>query len=247
MGAARARVLSWALIGQAAAWIVGMPLFGVVSEASWRYAWLVLPLAAADRRVARWALGELLANSAWAGTLVYAGALFTESYRTSLVLTGVVLAGIAAAYVAGNLLFRRFVGGDSRSLLVRLALLLAVGIMLFGAVRPGLVVSAVLLAVPAFLAGGRTLIGNAFGLEEAPERRLAVMAARAAANQFGYLFGAAAAGAALAVSGYAALGIVLGALFVGAAAALARRPSACSLRHRLIGPAPLTSCPGGSS
>src|SRR5829696_1906081 len=43
----RRRVLSWALVGNPAAWIVGMPLIGLVGEQSWRLAWLALPLAAA--------------------------------------------------------------------------------------------------------------------------------------------------------------------------------------------------------
>src|SRR6266508_5982471 len=42
----RTRVLSWALVGQPAAWIVGMPLIGALGERSWRYGWLALPLAA---------------------------------------------------------------------------------------------------------------------------------------------------------------------------------------------------------
>jgi predicted MFS family arabinose efflux permease len=179
----------------------------------------------AEGWIARWALGELLANSAWAGTLVYAGALLAESYGAPLTLTGAVLALAAGAYVAGNLAFRRLVGRDSRWLLVRLALGLAVSVALFGAVRPGLVVSASLLAACAFVAGGRTLIGNAFGLEAAPERRRAMMAARAAAVQFGYFVGSAVGGLALAASGYGALGLVLGSLFAAAAlplSALAR-------------------------
>ena len=54
----RTRTLSWALVGQPAAWIVGMPLIGLVGERSWRYGWLALPLVAAvagrdPRRVAR--------------------------------------------------------------------------------------------------------------------------------------------------------------------------------------------------
>ena len=107
----RTRTLSWALLGQPTAWIVGMPLIGLLGERSWRYGWLALPLAAAvatgilvasrsgrpparsqparigaalgDRTLARWLASELFANAAWAGTLVYAGALFAESYGTS--------------------------------------------------------------------------------------------------------------------------------------------------------------------
>ena len=85
-----------------------MPLIGVVSSVDWRLAFLALPLPAAllaalavaarpaDRPLdaaqgpltallrragpRRWALGELCANAAWAGTLVYSGALFREVY-----------------------------------------------------------------------------------------------------------------------------------------------------------------------
>ena len=249
----RARVLSWALIGNPAAWIIGMPVAGLVGGASWRYAWLGLPLVGAvvaacaaataprsapngaarggllaalsDRDVNRWALGELLANSAWIGLLVYSGALFTESYGTSTVRTGVVLALAAVAFAAGNLTSRRHTDGDLRHRLVGLALAMAVIVPLFGIVRPSSAVSAGLFAVAAFLGGARTLLGNAFGLQAAPERRVAVMAARAAANQFGYFVGSAVGGIALAAAGYPGFAVVLGLLFVAAAAAVSARPS----------------------
>jgi predicted MFS family arabinose efflux permease len=249
----RARVLSWALVGNPAAWIIGMPVAGLVGGASWRYAWLGLPLVGAvvaafaaataprsapsgaprggllaalsDRDVSRWALGELLANSAWIGLLVYSGALFTESYGTSTVRTGVVLALAAVAFAAGNLTSRRHADGDLRHRLVALALAMAVIVPLFGIVRPSTAVSAGLFAVAAFLGGARTLLGNAFGLQAAPERRVAVMATRAAANQFGYFVGSAVGGIALAAAGYPGLAVVLGLLFVAAAAALSTRQS----------------------
>jgi predicted MFS family arabinose efflux permease len=102
----RTRVVARAFAGPPTAWILGMPLIGVVAEVHWRLAFLALPLPAAllaavalanrprdtpissassslrgllrrpDAR--RWALGELAANAAWAGTLVYGGALLTE-------------------------------------------------------------------------------------------------------------------------------------------------------------------------
>jgi predicted MFS family arabinose efflux permease len=237
----RTRVLSWALVGPPAAWIVGMPLIGAIGEIDWRWAWVVLPLAAAlvagvavalrpatrgttesdsmisalrDPPTACWVLGEFLASSAWIGTLVFSGALFTESYGATTIVTGVVLAAAAAAYVAGNILFRRVVACRAHILLVRLSVVLAVGVALFGIVRPSIPVSAVLFAATAFVAGGRTLIGSAVGLEAAPERRVAVMGARAAAQQLGYFLGAAAAGAALAVGGYPSFGLALGFLFL---------------------------------
>jgi DHA1 family inner membrane transport protein len=244
----RTEVLSWALVGQPAAWIVGMPLIGALGEISWRLGWIALPFAVsllaaallsrrpggppehapeaglwsalADPTVGRWTVSELLANCGWAGTLVYAGALFTESYGSSGAVTGIVLAVGAVAYVCGNRVARRATGGDAQRQLVSLALALAVAIPLFAAVRIGLAESTILFSVAAFVAGGRTLIGNAFGLEVAPDRRVAIMGARAAATQFGYFIGSGVAGAALGLGGYTALGLALGAFFAAAALAL---------------------------
>lgn len=42
----QAGVLSWALIGQPGAWIVGLPMIGLVGDASWRLGWLAVPFAA---------------------------------------------------------------------------------------------------------------------------------------------------------------------------------------------------------
>jgi predicted MFS family arabinose efflux permease len=244
----RARVLSWALVGQPAAWIVGMPLIGALGELSWRFGLLAVPLlgsalaafalagrprtapidrnvglgaALAQAPVARWAAAELLASAGWSGTLVYSGALFVESYGTTSVVTGLVLAAAAAAFVAGNVAFRSLVGVDDRRRIIVLSLLLAGLLPVFGAVRPGLAVSGVVIATAAFLAAGRMLMGNAFGLRTAPDQRLAVTSARAAANQFGYFLGAGIGGAALAAGGYTGLGLALGGLFAVAVVPLA--------------------------
>jgi DHA1 family inner membrane transport protein len=262
----RTRVLAWALIGPPTAWILGMPLAGAIGEIDWRWAWLVLPLGAAlvaglavasrteaprmstsesltrvlrEPSTARWVLGELLANSAWMGALVFSGALFTESYGTTSFVTGVVLATAAAAYVAGNVYFRRAVKCRAHTLLVRLSLALAVGVALLGIVRPALPVSAAIFAATGFVAGGRTLIGSAVGLDSAPERRLAVMGARAAAAQLGYFLGSAAAGGALASGGYPGWGLGLGFLLLLSALPFLvdARIRAGSLRAALVQPA----------
>ena len=236
----RTRALSWALVGPPAAWIVGMPLIGAIGEFGWRWTWVALPLSAAvvagiavalrpaspprpdteslttalrDRPTALWATAELLATSAWVGTLVFSGALFTETYGTTTFVTGILLAAGAAAYVAGNVLFRRVMNCRPKVLLVRLSLGLAVGVALFGAVRPAVWVSALLFAAAGFVAGGRMLIGSAVGLEAAPERRRAVMGSRVVAQQLGYFVGASVAGGALAAGGYPLLGFALAALF----------------------------------
>jgi len=238
-------VLSWALIGQPTAWIVGMPLLGVAGESSWRYAWLVFPLVAAlvaaaavaRRRgvppaekaparlrsalaapeVGRWLTAEVLTNTAWAGTLVYAGALFVQSYRTSFAATGLLLSVAASAYVAGNVALRRLGDREPWPWLVGLALVLAVTVAAFGALRSSLVASTALLGAAAFAAGGRTLVSSVFGLSLPPEYRSGATAMRSATMQFGYFTGSLAAGAALALGGYPALGATMGVLFLAAA------------------------------
>jgi predicted MFS family arabinose efflux permease len=249
----RTRTLSWALVGQPAAWIVGMPLAGALGEHSWRYGWLVLPLSAAvaagilvasragqpparsrpasarmalaDRATARWLASELLANAAWAGTLVYAGALYVETYGISTKLTGCLLAAAAVAYVGGNLTSRRLVLGEPRRLLLLFALVFALTDGLFGVVRTSVTTSTVLLAGAAAVAGGRTLVASAFALATPPEIRPAVTGLRASTMQFGYFVGSVTGGAALALSGYDALGAVMSAFLLGAAGLLARFPA----------------------
>lgn len=241
----RGRVLSWALVGQPAAWVVGMPVVGAVAGIDWRLAWLSVPLvasvvglAAVRRRppeapatgldvswrrvwgrpaVASWAVGELFAFAAWGGTLVFSGSLFLESYDTSAATVGLLLAAGALAYFPGNFLARRWVERSARPLLVGLGLALAAGAAAFGAVRPGLAFSGVLFGGLVFLAGARTLAGSTIGLHVAPNDKMAVTSVRAAATQLGYLLGAAVGGTALAGGGYAALGAAQAALFVAAA------------------------------
>jgi predicted MFS family arabinose efflux permease len=238
----RASVLSWTLIGQPAAWIVGMPVVGLVGDVSWRLAWIAVPFAATvlafvavagrgsdllaepgtgtwallrrSPNVAGWAVGELLAFSAWAGTLVFVGALLVESYGTSPGVAGLLLGLAAVAYLPGNFLARRWVGRSSRLLLIVLPLAAAVIAVLLGAYRPSPAASAGILAALAFLGGARTMVGSALGLEVCSMRRVFAMRIRAAATQFGYLVGAVLGRLALAAWGYGGMGATFGALFV---------------------------------
>ena len=249
---ARTRALSWALVGQPAAWIVGMPLIGLVGEHSWRYGWLAVPLVAAvvaaalvvphgrqrpaghrpararaalgNRLLARWLASELLYNSAWGGTLVYSGAFFAESYGISAGRTGVLLALAACANVAGNMASRRLAAREPIGVLIVLALVLAVGAGLFGLLRVHPALSTALFSFIAFVAGGRTLVTSMFALAAPPELRPAVTSLRAATMQFGYFAGSAAGGLALAVGGYGALGAAMGVLFLGTAGLLVQWP-----------------------
>ncbi|HEX6229544.1 MAG TPA: MFS transporter [Solirubrobacterales bacterium] len=248
----RARVLSWALLGQPVAWIVGMPVIGLLGDVSWRWGWVAVPFLASavalaavamrqgderpeppvgawrqlveDRRVAGWALSELFAWSAWAGALVYAGALFVESYDVSTGTAGLLLGAAAVAYLPGNLLARGHVETSARQLLLAMPPIAAVLVALFGVYRPAVGFSAATLAVLATFSAARTIAGSAYGLQVCAQRRVFAMRIRTAANQFGYLLGSALGGLALAVGGYAALGVTFGVLF-----ALSALPYAVSL------------------
>ena len=172
----------------------------------------------------RWLAREAFANSGpGLGTLVFAGALFVESYGASTVTTGIVLALGAGAHVAATLALRRLGDREPQRLLVPFALALAATTLLFGALRASLPASAALFAAAAFAAGGRAFLASAYGLTAPPEVRPAAMALRAASMQFGYFAGSLAAGG-FAVGGYTAFGATVGMLCVGAAVCLVRRP-----------------------
>ena len=240
----RPQVLSWAIAGMPAAWIAGMPLVGAVSHSGWRATWLAVPAAAglitlallrlrpgdapssrapgavaSWRRpeVARFASGELLANAAWASVLTYSGALLLESYSISAATAALALGLMATAMLPGTFKARRGAANPSPELLAALTALQAASVLALGAVRPGLGVTLLLLAVMAFVNGWRSMVASALGMDASPEDRVAVMAMRAAANQFGYLLGAAAGGAAIALGGFPAMGAVLAIMFIAAA------------------------------
>ena len=242
--AERARTLAWAIAGMPAAWVTGMPVAGAVAAVGWRLSWLALPAttavvalvlvrlappdrgAAAGRRgpaawrrpdVARFTAAELLANAAWAGVLTYAGSLLIEGYGAPRTLVAAGLATTAAAMLPGTFVGRRRAAGAGIAALATLTLAQAVAVAALGAARPSTGVSLGLLAVMAFLNGWRSVVASAMGMDSAPDDRLTVMAMRAAANQFGYLLGAAAGGLALAAGGFPAVGATFAALFVAGA------------------------------
>ena len=252
--AERSRVVGRVLLGQPAAWIAGVPLIGALANSSWRLA-MSVPLAASaialavllsrqsdapetrrarmrsvlgrGREIRGWATGELLAYTAWGGTITFAGALMIESYRSSPARVGLLIAAGAVAYFPGNVLARRRADDSPRRLLAVLGGGLAVLVAVFGAVRPGLLFSAAMFGLIVLLIGGRTLSGSTAGLQAAPGGEVAVMSIRAAAMQLGIMAGAALGGAALAAGGYALLGVVLSSLFAAGAA-----PQLAMLRSR---------------
>jgi DHA1 family inner membrane transport protein len=241
----RGRTMARALAGPPAAWIVGMPLIGLVAEVHWRLAFLVLPLPAGLLALAAfaahpaeapehrpgaslarllrepgargWATGELLANAAWTGTLVYSGALFVEGHGTSPKLAGILLALIAVAYLAGNQLAQRVDRSRTRRALVRGDVAAAAGVGLLWIATPTLALTVVLFCVAAYAAAARTLWGTSYGFVVAGDRKLEAGAMRAVTTQVGYLVGSLLGGVALATGGYDLMGLVFAGLFATAA------------------------------
>ena len=252
----RTRVVAHAFAGPPTAWIVGMPLIGLVAEVNWRLAFLALPLPAAllaglavagrphdapIRRAEtslrgllrradaqRWALGELCANAAWAGTLVFSGALLTEQYGMSTTATGVALAAVAVAYLLGNRRAGHGASERARRTMLACSLAAAVTVALTWTVTPVVAITLVFFAASGALVATRTVAGTVYGFSVAGDLGREVGTVRAVTTQLGYLVGALAGGAALAVAGFAGLGVVMGGLFLAstlpyASSRLARR------------------------
>jgi DHA1 family inner membrane transport protein len=260
---AQSRIVARALAGAPAAWVVGMPVIGIAAGVSWRLAFLAVPLPAAVVTVAvvlasrpnqqkpradaslmrllrrpgarGWALGELLAMSSWAGTLVFSGALFVDAYGTSTQVTGVLLAAVAVAYLGGNALGGR-IRGDCylRRALARANVLAAIAVALTWVLTPNVFVTLVLFASAAVVVAARTVVGTAYGFALAGERKLEVGAARAAITHVGYLGGSLLGGVALALGGHAAVAVAFGMLFLAATAPHASMWAARCLRDSRV-------------
>ena len=215
-------MLAWTLLGQPGAWVAGMPIIGLVADVDWRLAFAVPFTAAATalvavRRRARgresgvggaevgsgtsiwrrpdvvgWAVGELMAFTAWSGVLVYIGALMIESYELTTRATGLLLAAAAVAYFPASFATQRFIARHARTVLITLGLTAAAGTALLGTLRPGALFTTALFALIVAAVGGRTLAASAFGLQSAPDDRVAISATRAGVTQLGYFAGAAA-------------------------------------------------------
>lgn len=253
----RTRVVAHMFAGPPAAWIVGMPVIGAVAEVDWRLAFVALPLPAAllaclaaawrprDRAMPRaetslraflrrpvarrWALGELLATSAWAGTLVFCGALLTDHYGMSTTATGVALAAVAVAYLVGNQRAGRGHSSRARSTMLATSLAGAVAVALMWAFTPAVAVTLVLFAVSGAMVATRTVAGTVYGFSMAGDLGREVGAARAVTTQLGYLIGSLAGGAALALGGFPLLAVAFGGLLLASTlpyvtVRLARRP-----------------------
>jgi predicted MFS family arabinose efflux permease len=169
-----------------------------------------------DRSARRWTIAELVAYSAWTAELTYAGAFYIQSYGVDESTVGILLAAGSLVFLAASLNTERLTRRFPRRHLIALAAL-AMGVLLVPllSLTPSIAFTVGLFCLTALCASIRSTGSSALGLAQFPERPGAMMGARTAGAQLGYMVGAAAGGIVLALADFAALGVVL---FAGMAA-----------------------------
>lgn len=221
---------------QGGAWVVVNPAAaGLTESVTWRAAHAVPaaialaalltsrvtspvpPTAGAGRRAPlrvpsarRWVSAEAAGFAAWTAVLTFAGAFFIEHTGAQVSTTGWILAAGALAYLAAStrsgwlaarVSRRRLVAGAALVMAALMPVMLTAGLPTAGA--------AAVFCLLGFVGGIRTPASAGLGLAQLPGQPTAMMAARTAATQSGYLLGAVIGGAVIAGSGYPLLGFVL--------------------------------------
>lgn len=174
------------------------------------------PLAVASAR--HWIASEVAAYTAWTAVLTFSGAFFIERIGVSQSMTGWLLAAGAGAYLAASTRsdrLSRLVPQRRLVCLAALAMAALLPLMLGG--PPEVAPAVSLFCLIGMAAGVRTPASAGLALEQVPSRPAAMMAARTAATQTGYLLGALVGGVVIAGPGYGALGVVLALVMAGSA------------------------------
>lgn len=163
-----------------------------------------------DRSARRWATAELVGYSAWAAELTYAAAFYIREYDTSVATVGVLLAAGSVVFLIVSLNVNRLMTRFSRRRLI-IAAALGMGAVLIPILNwaPSVIGTFLMFTLMAIFAAVRVNGSSALGLEQLPERPGAMMGARTAAAQLGYMVGAGGGGIVIALWGFGALGFVL--------------------------------------
>lgn len=233
----RAWAMGWIAAGNALAWIAVNPLAGLLTEElSWRAAiaipgvlalvtlqavGLLSPSAGTGgqlglgvmlrrRPTRRWCIAELAAYGAWSASLTFSGAFLIDRFGVGEATVGWVLALGPIAFVVASTQSAGIVGrfGGSR---VTAASGLTLGMLLLGlhGAVGSLALAAVFLILVGVAAGLRTPASSGLGLALVPDNPGAIMAARTAITQLGYLIGAIVGGAVLTALGWQAFALAL--------------------------------------
>jgi predicted MFS family arabinose efflux permease len=236
---ATAWAMGYVVAAQSIAWIAGNPLIGLLEDVlSWRAGYLVpgiaclaawaaalaaphgsrrqagrsrgLPDVLGDRSARSWTVAELAAYAAWSAELTYAGAFYIQTYDLEESTVGLLLAIGPVSFMVATLRTARLTERVARrSLIVWSALAMGAALCLLLNVTPSPAFSVGVVVVLALFAGLRSTGASSLGLDQLPAQPGSMMAARTASAQLGYMIGAVAGGAVLALSGFGALGFVL--------------------------------------
>jgi predicted MFS family arabinose efflux permease len=176
-----------------------------------------------DRSARRWAVAELVAYSAWTAELTYAGAFYIESYGLGESEVGVLLAvGSIVFLVTSTNVIRLTERLPRRPLIVAAAIGMGAMLVPLLNLTPSVWFTLGVFCVMAFFASVRSTAASALGLAQLPGRPGSMMGARTASAQLGYMIGAAAGGAVLALGDFGLLGFVLLAGMLASAFLIAR-------------------------
>jgi predicted MFS family arabinose efflux permease len=164
----------------------------------------------ADGSARSWAIAELVAYAAWTAELTYAGAFYIQTYDLDESTVGFLLAIGPFFFIAATLRTARLTERVRRqSLIVWSALGMGAMLCLFLNVTPSVGFTVAAFTVLAVFAGLRSTGASSLGLDQLPEQPGSMMAARTASAQLGYMIGAVAGGAVLAVSDFGTLGFAI--------------------------------------
>lgn len=245
----RSWALGYVAGANALAWIVVNPIVGALTDSvSWRLAPAVpaaialaallaaggaptvlgaaaLPrmrtvLATASAR--RWIAAELMAYGAWTALLTFIGAFFIDHLGVAEATAGWLLAGGAAAYFAASTRSAGLVRRASERRLAAAAALAMAALAVAQFATSSVAVAMAVFCLIGLAAGVRTPASSGLGLHQLPGHPGAMMAARTAATQLGYLLGAVIGGAVIAGAGYGTLGVALAAGMAASAALILR-------------------------
>jgi predicted MFS family arabinose efflux permease len=163
-----------------------------------------------DPSARRWTTAELVAYSAWTAELTYAAAFYIESYGVGESEVGILLAvGSIVFLVISTNTARLTARVPRKPLIVASALLMGVTLVPVLNLTPSVWFTLVLFCAMATFAALRSTAASALGLAQLPDRPGAMMGARTASAQLGYMIGAAAGGGVLALADFGSLGFIL--------------------------------------
>jgi predicted MFS family arabinose efflux permease len=163
-----------------------------------------------DPSARRWTTAELVAYSAWTAELTYAAAFYIESYGVGEAKVGILMAvGSVVFLVISTNTARLTARVPRKPLIVASALLMGVTLVPVLNLTPSVWFTLALFCAMATFAALRSTAASALGLAQLPGRPGAMMGARTASAQLGYMIGAAAGGSVLALADFGALGFVL--------------------------------------